>query len=89
MRQFQGNPQLTVDEARELFDVAGIWLAGLARLLSASQIGSELYVSHSTVRTHIRRLYAKLGTRTRAEAVARALGLLAPLPARGKATLPG
>jgi LuxR family transcriptional regulator, maltose regulon positive regulatory protein len=58
--------------------------------LSASQIGGELYVSHNTVRTHIRHLYDKLGTHTRAEAVARAraLGLLAPSPLRGKATRP-
>jgi LuxR family transcriptional regulator, maltose regulon positive regulatory protein len=59
--------------------------------LPASQIAGELYVSHNTVRTHIRHLYAKLGTHTRAEAVARAraLGLLAPSPLRGKATRPG
>jgi LuxR family transcriptional regulator, maltose regulon positive regulatory protein len=58
--------------------------------LSAAQIGGELYVSHNTVRTHIRHLYDKLGTHTRAEAVARAraLGLLAPSPLRGKATRP-
>jgi LuxR family transcriptional regulator, maltose regulon positive regulatory protein len=58
--------------------------------LSAAQIGGELYVSHNTVRTHIRHLYNKLGTHTRAEAVAqaRALGLLAPSPLRGKATRP-
>ncbi len=58
--------------------------------LSMRQIGSELYVSHNTVRTHIGHLYAKLGMHTRAEAVARAraLGLLAPSPLRGKATLP-
>jgi len=59
--------------------------------LSMRQIGSELYVSHNTVRTHITHLYAKLGTHTRAEAVARAraLGLLAPSPLRGQATRPG
>jgi len=59
--------------------------------LPASQIAGELYVSHNTVRTHIRHVYAKLGTHTRAEAVARAraLGLLAPSPLRGKATRPG
>ena len=59
--------------------------------LSMRQIGSELYVSHNTVRTHISHVYAKLGTHTRAEAVARAraLGLLAPSPLRGKATRPG
>jgi LuxR family maltose regulon positive regulatory protein len=59
--------------------------------LSMRQIGSELYVSHNTVRTHISHLYAKLGTHTRAEAVdrARALGLLAPSPLRGKARRAG
>jgi LuxR family maltose regulon positive regulatory protein len=48
--------------------------------LSMREIGSELFVSHNTVRTHVGHLYAKLGTHTRAEAVARArgLGLLAP-----------
>ena len=50
--------------------------------LSMRQIAGELYVSHNTVATHISHLYAKLGTHTRAEAVARAraLGLLAPFP---------
>jgi LuxR family maltose regulon positive regulatory protein len=59
--------------------------------LSMRQIAGELYVSHNTVRTHISHLYAKLGTHTRAEAVARAraLGLLAPSPLRGRATRPG
>jgi LuxR family maltose regulon positive regulatory protein len=55
--------------------------------LSGPEIASELYVSHNTVRTHIAHLYAKLGTHTRAETVARAraLGLLAPSPLRGQA----
>jgi LuxR family maltose regulon positive regulatory protein len=50
--------------------------------LSMREIGSDLYVSHNTVRTHFGHLYRKLGTHTRAEAVARAraLGLLAPSP---------
>ena len=58
--------------------------------LSAPQIASELYVSHNTIRTHMRHLYAKLGTHRRLEAVerARALGLLAPSPLRGQVTLP-
>jgi LuxR family maltose regulon positive regulatory protein len=48
--------------------------------LSAAEIGSELYVSVHTVKTHMRKLYAKLDVHTRAEAVqrGRALGLLAP-----------
>jgi LuxR family transcriptional regulator, maltose regulon positive regulatory protein len=58
--------------------------------LSGPEIAGELYVSHNTVRTHISHLYGKLGTHTRAEAVARAraLGLLAPSPLRGQATRP-
>jgi LuxR family maltose regulon positive regulatory protein len=62
----------------------------LPTLLSAQQIASELYVSHNTVRTHMRHLYTKLGTHRRVEAVerARALGLLAPSPLRDRATLP-
>jgi LuxR family maltose regulon positive regulatory protein len=48
--------------------------------LSAPEIASELNVSASTVKTHLRNLYPKLGAHSRAEAVesARALGLLAP-----------
>ncbi|HXW47280.1 MAG TPA: LuxR C-terminal-related transcriptional regulator [Streptosporangiaceae bacterium] len=51
--------------------------------LSAPEIASELSVSTSTVKTHLRNLYAKLNAHSRAEAVesARALGMLAP-PAR-------
>jgi len=58
--------------------------------LSAPQIASELYISHNTVRTHMRHLYAKLGTHRRFEAVerTRALGLLAPSPLGGQITLP-
>jgi LuxR family maltose regulon positive regulatory protein len=50
--------------------------------LTGPEIASELYVSVNTVRTHMRHLYDKLGTHTRADTVAsaRALGLLAPSP---------
>jgi LuxR family maltose regulon positive regulatory protein len=46
--------------------------------LSAAEIGSELYLSVHTVKTHMRKLYAKLDVHTRAEAVqkGRDLGLL-------------
>jgi LuxR family maltose regulon positive regulatory protein len=59
--------------------------------LPAAQIASELYISHNTVRTHMRHLYTKLGTHHRADTVtlARDLGLLAPSPLRGQATRPG
>ena len=59
--------------------------------LSASEIAGELYVSVSTVKTHMSHLYAKLGSHRRAEAVdrARALGLLTPTSRsdRGQAAL--
>jgi LuxR family transcriptional regulator, maltose regulon positive regulatory protein len=59
--------------------------------LTGPEIADELSVSLNTVRTHMRHLYAKLGTHRRAEAVARArvLGLLAPSPHRGQAARPG
>jgi LuxR family maltose regulon positive regulatory protein len=48
--------------------------------LSASEIGAELFVSTSTVKTHMRHIYDKLDTHRRTDAVerARALGLLGP-----------
>ena len=59
--------------------------------LTGPEIAGELYVSLNTVRTHLRHLYAKLGTHRRAEAVARAraLGLLAPSSYRGHDTRAG
>lgn len=48
--------------------------------LSAPEIAAELYLSTSTVKTHMRHIYAKLGVHRRTESVerARALGLLGP-----------
>ena len=54
--------------------------------LSAPEIAAELYVSTSTVKTHMRSLYAKFGAHSRTEAVAsaRSLGLLAPSASAGR-----
>ena len=59
--------------------------------LTGPEIAGELYVSVNTVKSHMRSLYAKLGTHTRAKTVARAraLGLLAPSPLPGQAARPG
>jgi LuxR family transcriptional regulator, maltose regulon positive regulatory protein len=50
--------------------------------LPGPQIAGELRVSYNTVKTHLRHLYAKFGTSSRADTVTRArdLGLLAPQP---------
>jgi LuxR family maltose regulon positive regulatory protein len=50
--------------------------------LQVPEIAGDLYVSVNTVRTHIRRVYAKLGVHQRADAVQRArdLRLLGPAP---------
>jgi LuxR family maltose regulon positive regulatory protein len=47
--------------------------------LTAPEIAGELYVATNTIKTHMRNIYAKLGTHRRAETVTRArdLGLLA------------
>jgi len=52
--------------------------------LTAPEIANELSVSRNTVKTHMRKVYAKFGAHRRAEAVAcaRDLGLLAPSAVR-------
>ena len=48
------------------------------RLVAAGQTGPEiaeqLHISHATVRTHVRNAMAKVGARSRAHLVAKALG---------------
>jgi DNA-binding NarL/FixJ family response regulator len=53
-------------------------LQAVARGLTNRQIGAEMYLSHYTVKEYLARVMRKLGTRRRAETVARAveLGLL-------------
>ena len=62
--------------------VHGVFRRGLLRLvastLSSSEIADELCVATSTVRSHTKAVYGKLGVHTRLEAldVARELGLI-------------
>jgi ATP/maltotriose-dependent transcriptional regulator MalT len=60
-------------------------LRGLAAGLSRREIGTELYISLNTVKSHTRELYRKLGATSKAEAVAsaEALGLLEPSKSPG------
>jgi LuxR family maltose regulon positive regulatory protein len=50
--------------------------------LTGPEIAGELYVSVNTVKTHLRRIYSKLGVHRRSDAIERAhaLGLLIPSP---------
>jgi len=50
-------------------------LALIAAGNSNEEIASKLFVSVSTVKTHINRLYRKLGARSRTQALARARDL--------------
>jgi hypothetical protein len=53
----------------------------LPTALSEAEIGQELFISYHTVHSHVRTIYRKLGTTSRAQTVerARATGLL-PTP---------
>jgi len=79
-----GQTPVPADEPRALLEPLSSSEVRVLRYLpthlTMPEIAGELYVSLNTVRTHMRHVYTKLGTHTRADAVARArnLGLLAP-----------
>jgi DNA-binding NarL/FixJ family response regulator len=54
----------------------------LAQGSSNAAIAAELFMSEKTVQNHIHRIYAKLGVRTRAQAIALWLGVIRPAAAR-------
>ena len=43
-------------------------LSMLSTGMTNRELGSHLYISENTIKTHLRRLYAKLGVRNRAQA---------------------
>ena len=51
-------------------------LAGIAQGKTDKAIAEDLYVSPLTVKTHLQRIYRKVGVKSRAEALSRALTLL-------------
>lgn len=63
----------------ELTDREQQVLAGLAQGFTTSRIAESLFLSHSTVKTHKRTLFRKLGAHTRREAVTNAQELGLPL----------
>jgi CheY-like chemotaxis protein len=50
------------------------WLAGVARGLTNAEIGWELFIGEATVKTHLLRVFAKLGVYDRTRAVMDVVG---------------
>lgn len=81
-------PNAHADLAAELTDRERDVFLAIGRGLTNSEIAQSLFVSESTVKTHVGRVLAKLGARDRIHAVilAHRLGLIdddAPLPTEG------
>jgi LuxR family transcriptional regulator, maltose regulon positive regulatory protein len=88
-RQLASPPRRRVELATPLTERELVILRLLPTQLSAREIGRELYISVTTVRSHVQAIYRKLGVATRAEAVAcaRQRGLLpGTFPSRGHPT---
>jgi LuxR family maltose regulon positive regulatory protein len=78
LKRLLGNTAAPRELAEPLSERELAVLRFLPTNLSAAEIGGELFLSVHTVKTHMRKLYAKLDVHTRAEAVqkGRELGLL-------------
>jgi DNA-binding NarL/FixJ family response regulator len=81
-------PSANADLAAELTDREHDVFLAIGRGLTNAEIAQSLFVSESTVKTHVGRVLAKLGARDRIHAVilAHRLGLIdddAPLPTEG------
>jgi DNA-binding NarL/FixJ family response regulator len=55
----------------------------IARGRSNSEVASQLFLSEKTVKNHVNRIYAKLGVKTRGEAIATWLGVAGDRPTPG------
>ena len=80
LRSTQGPPREEIPLLGSISDGEFRVLRLLPTQLSAKEIGSELYLSVNTVKTHMARIYQKLGVHRRTEAVLRGrdLGLIGP-----------
>ncbi len=89
-RQNPAKDTLLTSEAFErlgLTDREAEILEGIARGQTNHQIAASLYVSPFTVKTHLQRVYRKLGVGSRSEALARALKCVG-LPGRARTPAP-
>ena len=75
-----------VDDRESLSERERLVLVYVERKLTVAQIAAELFISPNTVKTHLRRLYRKLGVSTREEAIRRARSLGLHLGAAGDIT---
>lgn len=70
-----GAPETDKDTAISLTDREKDVLQSIARGCSYTQVAKELQLSLSTIQTHIRNLYSKLGVHSQVQAVSRARGM--------------
>jgi ATP/maltotriose-dependent transcriptional regulator MalT len=73
-------------ESEPLSERERLVLIYVERRLTVAQIATELFISPNTVKTHMRRLYRKLGVATRDDAIRKARSLGLHIDPRGEIT---